>query len=135
MGNELVRDFVTEVTSGMSVRLVDAETGLFSVNTLVVHENLETLSVTADSAQTEESGAKQQSFVNIRMKDVRALYSGNFSLNKTELTADLQPKCIGMDIKEPDSVVHLLFYFEDDTARHRFFTCMKILRSNVDRMR
>merc|ERR1712039_465084 len=99
-------------------------------------ESLDTFSVTpAEDQKNGSTEGQPRGYVNIRMKDVRALYSGVFSLNKTEITAELQPKCIGMDIKEPGTLSHILFYFEDANERHRFFTCMKVLRSNIDRMR
>merc|ERR1719221_676872 len=133
---DLVRDFIAEVTMGMSVRLVDTETGQFSTSVLVVDESLETFSMTPSEDQPRDPDEKPpKTYLNIRMKDVRALYSGVFSLNKTEITAELQPKCIGMDIKEPGTLSHILFYFDDANERHRFFTCMKVLRSNIDRMR
>eukprot|EP00419_Tripos_fusus_P029434 CAMPEP_0172727840 /NCGR_PEP_ID=MMETSP1074-20121228/91901_1 /TAXON_ID=2916 /ORGANISM="Ceratium fusus, Strain PA161109" /LENGTH=187 /DNA_ID=CAMNT_0013555021 /DNA_START=89 /DNA_END=652 /DNA_ORIENTATION=+ len=116
---DLVQEFSQQVVDGISVHLVDAETGEVSQATMLMDKYLYTLTL--------RSVPGDRCFC---MRDMSAIYKGPDFMRKVPKLAHLASQCFGLEFATGPAEVN--FHFKDVQDRDHFYTCLKILRMSVD---
>mmetsp|Transcript_62621 Transcript_62621/g.161621 ORF Transcript_62621/g.161621 Transcript_62621/m.161621 type:complete len:234 (-) Transcript_62621:12-713(-) len=124
--HRLVKDFVKEAVTGVSVGLVCPLTGRYTPHFFQLDRQLTVFSLKPRDGSKESDTAAQY----FNMKDVTQIYRGADVALRAPVLGDFASSCVGLDTSRADR--RLFFYFEESMERDRFYTCVRILRMSVD---
>jgi len=119
---KLVKDFAQDAVRGIPVCIIDTRTGNSCNATFRLGKHLEYVALSPFT-----NGETERQF---GMKEVTSVYKGREVLRLVKLSPEsLGALCVGMFLS---SGRHVVFSFQSQTERDRFYTCLKILRMSVE---
>jgi len=122
---KLLKDFAKEAVAGIPVSMVNLRTMRKPPHLLQMDRHLTVFSLKPVDGSTAETAVED-----FAVKDVGLIYKGYEVSRKFPTLGGDAGACVGLDVLRSDR--RLLFHFDDNYERDKFYTCLQILRMSID---
>jgi len=122
---KLLKDFAKEAVAGIPVSLVNLRTMRKPPHLFQMDRHLTVFSLKPVDGSTAETAVED-----FAVKDVELIYKGYEVSQRFPRLGGDAAACVGLDITR--SNYQLIFHFDDNYERDKFYTCLQILRMSID---